>query len=72
MEAQYELHFGEIDVIPYGSTNNLPIKETKHKLLITKEQKELLDSLANIEIDKDLNHLYVVNNLRFKCVPIIK
>jgi hypothetical protein len=43
-----------------------------NKILITEEQKQLLEILCDMEINHELEKIYVLNKLRFKIVPYFK
>ena len=58
-------------VMEFGEQLNLQTmqKESVIKIVITQDQYGLIESLANVEIDVNLNKVYVINALRFKITP---
>jgi hypothetical protein len=66
----YNIEIGE----KYELDNSTTISKIvpKYTIRITEEQKLVLDTFANVEIDSDLNKIYVINNIRFKIVPYLE
>ena len=60
---KYELHIGK--------AYNLETKmeDAKFKIIVTKEQMQVIEHFAYIEMDAELNKTYILNKCRFKVVP---
>jgi|VirMetMinimDraft_7_1064189.scaffolds.fasta_scaffold55078_2 hypothetical protein len=60
---KYELHIGK--------AYNLETKmeDAKFKIIVTKEQMQVIEHFADIEMDAELNKTYILNKCRFKVVP---
>lgn len=60
---KYEMHFGEIFSL---KTERL---EPDFIITISDEQRQLIETLANSELDGNLCKTYIINKLRFKIAP---
>jgi len=68
MDAKYEMW-----ILPPRkvlNTNSQQWEDEYDKLLISDEQYELVQSVFNVEMDKEMSRIYVCNELRFKIYPI--
>jgi len=62
-DFKWKLYFGETVT---DITMGRPISKSSCEMLITDSQKELLDTISNIEIDENGNKYYVINRQKFK------
>lgn len=58
-------------VIHIGDAYNMETqtKDAKIKIVISKEQFDIIDFFADVETDEELNKTYILNKCRFKVVP---
>lgn len=45
-------------------------REEKISILISKDQLWIIENFANVEIHSDTNKYYIINNLKFRIIPI--
>ncbi len=62
---QYEIHIVEM---PPSGVMWEPC-QPKYRMIISKEQKQIIEEFAIIKKDKDFNTVYILNELEFKIVP---
>ena len=60
---KYEIHIGE--AIDAKTLKTIP----KYRMIITEEQKAVIDWFANIEMDSELNKSYKLNACEFTIHP---
>lgn len=73
METKWKMVFeNENNIISRLEGSQVTNETEKVVMLINDCQKELLDSIANIEHSGNAEKFYVVNKLRFKVYPHIK
>ncbi len=68
LKTQYYLTSKKTRAIQLGTSGEF-VDSPEFKILINGIQLDLLETVSNIEIDSDLNKVYVINNLRFSLVP---
>ena len=63
---KYEIHIGR--------DYDLETKEhkPKHTLIISEDQLRIIKELADIRRDRDLNTIYIINEIEFKIIPVIE
>ena len=71
MTPEYKLQIGERSIVDITKSSGIKYVP-EQELLISKEQLEMLETVANIEVDKSLNKWYIVNNLRMKVIPFFQ
>ena len=71
MTPEYKLQIGERSIVDITQSSGIKYVP-EQELLISKEQLEMLETVANIEVDKSLNKWYIVNNLRMKVIPFFQ
>jgi hypothetical protein len=60
---KYEIHIGQV-FNPETQTN-----EPKQKIIITRDQFEVIQYFADTEVDEELHRVYTLNKFKFKVVP---
>jgi hypothetical protein len=61
----YEIHIGEEMFLVNGSIHKKP----KQTIIITEDQFQVIKEFASTKKDKDLNTIYILNDVEFKVVP---
>lgn len=57
--------------IPICNNDNFATIEPKQKIIITKEQLEVIETFVNTIKDNKLNTIYILNQCEFKIIPHI-
>jgi len=60
---KYELHIGKA----YNMETQMP--DAKFKIIVSREQFQVIEQFADIEQDEELNKTYIINKCRFKVYP---
>ena len=60
---KYELHIGR------AFNLETKMEDAKFKIIVTKEQMQVIEHFADIEMDAELNKTHILNKCRFKVVP---
>jgi hypothetical protein len=60
---KYEIHIGEV----YDM--DLKTERPAQILIITPEQREVIETFANTRIDQNLNTIYIINDIDFRILP---
>lgn len=63
---KYQIHIGEVF--------DLEAKKPKpaQTIIITEDQKQLIDEFANTEKDENLHTIYIINAIKFKMYPFFE
>lgn len=63
---EYEIHIGEIYEI------NTQSKRPMQIIIISDEQKQIIEHFANTKRDENLNTIYIINQCEFRIFPHFK